>query len=92
MNDREVHNLFSRIGAIEKWLEGIDKKLGELNGTTAANAKAIQRHDVFLGKVGVVTAMIALVASACGWVGSSLLKFPARHTPILLKFIPESLV
>lgn len=63
MNANEKHKLFSELGYIKKWLEGIDDKLKTLNGTTAANAKAIQKHEVFIGKIGLITAGIAFVAS-----------------------------
>ena len=61
MNDKDI---YSDIGYIKGKVEAIDDKVGKLNDKVAANCKKLQRHEVVLGKFGMVFAGIIFVASA----------------------------
>jgi len=63
MNDKETHKLFSELGYINKWLETIDRRLTEQNGHIASVSKKVQRHELFIGKVGAVTTFFAFAFS-----------------------------
>ena len=51
----DLHIKFAEdIGEIKGLLQGVDKKLTDQNGDIAALKKATARHDVVLGKLGLV--------------------------------------
>ncbi len=63
MDEKETHKLFSELGYIRKWLENIDRRLAEQNGHVAQITKKVNRHEMFIGKLGAVTSMIAFTFS-----------------------------
>jgi len=63
MNDQQEHKLWSELGAIKKWLEVLDRKIDKQNSKVADIQKKVQAHEVFIGKIGAITAMLAFFAS-----------------------------
>ncbi len=64
------HQQFSEdIGYIKGKVESIEGHLEKLNGTTENNTKKLAKHDVVLGKIGMVfTAMIFVLTTAFNFV------------------------
>lgn len=64
------HQQFSEdIGYIKGKVESIEGHLEKLNGTTESNVKKLARHDVVLGKIGMVfTGAIFMLTTAFNFV------------------------
>ena len=54
------------VGELRGLLEGINDRLDKMNGTVASNSKMLQRHEVFIGKIGLVVASVGIAFSFIG--------------------------
>lgn len=63
MSDHDPQ-LHEDIGFIKGSLESIEKHLDKLNKTTEKNTQNITKHDVIIGKVGVVLTGIVFLFTA----------------------------
>lgn len=60
MADNELYKL---LGQLTGEVQGINKRLDQLNGSVKNNCQKLQKHEVLLGKAGLVFATIVFVAS-----------------------------
>ena len=64
MNEHDA-KLHETVGYIKGIVEGIDKKVDTQNGSIAKLRKTVTRHEVILGKVGMVfTVAIFVITTA----------------------------
>lgn len=59
--DKHDGKMHEDIGYIKGLVEGIDKKLTEQNGAIALLTKKVTKHDVILGKIGMVLSVAIFV-------------------------------
>ena len=59
LNNMKEHNdLHEDVGFIKAKVEAIEKKVDKLNGTTSDNCKKLQKHEIILGKAGMIFVII----------------------------------
>lgn len=64
MSEKDA-KLYEDIGYIKGKVDSMSDHLEKLNGTTEKNSKSIAKHDVIIGKVGlVITAVIFALTAA----------------------------
>lgn len=63
MDEKQENKLFTELGYIKKWLETIDKKIERQNAKVSDIQNKVQKHEVFLGKVGAGIAGITFIAT-----------------------------
>ena len=61
MTGEQEERLYNKLGCIEKGIENLDEKVETQNGNYATLAQKVQRHEVFLGKLGAGVAVFAFV-------------------------------
>lgn len=54
MNEQILANIERQLGYITGKVEGIEEQMRQNNGTVASLKKQVARHEVALGKVGIV--------------------------------------
>jgi len=63
MSEGDKQRLFTTLGYIKKGVDANTKQIEKQNGNVADLRKMVNRHEVFIGKVGAITAIIAFFAS-----------------------------
>lgn len=63
MTSEQEHKLYTTLGCIQKGVEGLEEKVEKQNGDLAAVVKKVQRHDVFIGKIGAIVATSTFVVT-----------------------------
>ncbi len=61
--EEDKRRLFTTIGYIKKGVEDNTLEIKKQNGNVADMRKIVTRHEVFLGKIGAITALMAFFAS-----------------------------
>ena len=54
MSDETMHRILEEVGYIRGTVDAMDSKLAAQNGSIAELKKTVGRHEVILGKVGLV--------------------------------------
>ena len=61
MTSEQEQKLYTELGCIKKGIEGLDEKVEKQNGNLATLTQKVQRHEVFIGKVGAIVATSTFV-------------------------------
>jgi len=61
--DEDKRKLFTELGYIKKGVENNERSIRTQNGNVAEIRKMVNRHEVFIGKIGAITAAMAFFAS-----------------------------
>ena len=59
-------DLAMAVGELRGLLEGVNQRLDKINGTVAANAKTLQKHEIIIGKIGLVVTAVGVAFSFIG--------------------------
>lgn len=76
MTSEKENELFETLGCIKNGIENLDKKAEIQNGNFAALAKKVQRHEVFIGKIGAgIAIFVFFVGTAASAAGAVWIRF-----------------
>jgi len=63
MSDATIHKILEEVGYIRGTVDAMDSKLAAQNGSIAELKKTVGRHEVILGKVGLVFSSIVFAVT-----------------------------
>ncbi len=62
-SNEDKHKLFTTIGYIKKGVDDNTEAIRKQDGSVRDLGKRVDKHDVFIGKIGAITAAMAFFAS-----------------------------
>lgn len=73
MNPEQEQKLFTTLGYIKKEVENNTEQVKKQNGNVASLTDRVNKHDIFLGKIGLAVATFAFVVSTVAGVTTAVL-------------------